>query len=442
MIGKYFTIKNTKMRIKEIEIKGLFDMFDHSIKLNDKEHLTIIYGINGIGKTMLFKILDSFFNRKFSKLVNYPFKQLKIYYDNGIYFNIKNNKSSFIIEYYHDELNEKYDIDQYKTIDEKFKREISRHLSVERIGEDEYLVPSTNKILSTEEVINRFSDILPDYTLKKPKQEELKKIISQTNLYFIETQRLIKFESNIFQDISGEYESHKTETVKNYSEELSQLIQSKHSEYAKLSEKLELSLGRRLINRKVQPFSSNTELKEENKKLEEKRSRLKSVGLFEDIKDEQFAIPNEIDDTTRAILSVNIKDMKEKLKIFDEFYDRLNIFLDILNNKRFSYKKISIHPKKGFVFTNDNGKELKVTELSSGEQHEIVLLYELLFKVPENSLVLIDEPEISLHVAWQKEFLDDMAEVVKIRNFDILIATHSPSIIDDNWHLTVELEKN
>ncbi len=441
------------MRIREIKIIGLFEMFDHSIKLNDKEHLTVIYGINGVGKTMLFKILDSLFNLKFIKLVNYPFKQLKISYDNGDYFNIKNNKSSFIIESYNDNLKKKYDIGKYKktNIDERLKGEILKLLPIEKIGEYEYLFKPTNTILSTEDIINRFSDNLPQSIFNKiiriDEEEELRGIIAQTNLYFIQTQRLFQFNTSIENDTNiysnnKKYQSFKIETVKNYSEDLSQLIQSKHSEYAQLSEQLELSLGKRLINKEVQVFANNSELKAENEKLEEKRSKLKRVGLFEDIKNEEFTIPNEIDDTTRVILSVNIKDIQEKLKIFDELYDKLNIFLDILNNKRFSYKKISVHPKKGFVFTNDKGKELKVTELSSGEQHEIVLFYELLFKVPENSLVLIDEPEISLHVAWQKEFLEDMADIVKIRNFDILIATHSPSIIDDNWHLTVELEKN
>ncbi len=380
------------MRIKKIQIIGLFDMFNHTIPLNTHEHLTIIYGINGIGKTMLFKILDSFFNNKFYLLKDYPFRKLKIIYDNEIYFEIENNANSSVIKYYNKTQQEDYILKQ---------------------------------------------------TVQRPNLKDLENLISQTDLYFIETQRLLKLNENIERNIhNSKYKNASIETVKNYSEELSELIKAKHSEYAKLSERLEISLGKRLINEEVQPFSNNAELKYENKKLEEKRNKLKRVGLFEDIKEEQFAINEDINDTTRAILSVNIKDMKEKLKIFDAIYDKLNIFLDILNNKRFSYKKISIHPKKGFVFTNANGKELKVTELSSGEQHEIVLLYELLFKVPENALVLIDEPEISLHVAWQKEFLSDMADIVKIRNFDILIATHSPSIIDDNWHLTVELEKN
>ncbi|MEC4867623.1 MAG: AAA family ATPase, partial [Jaaginema sp. PMC 1078.18] len=102
--------------------------------------------------------------------------------------------------------------------------------------------------------------------------------------------------------------------------------------------------------------------------------------------------------------------------------------------------------EKGFVFSTrynnslTNSKQLLPTELSSGEQHELVLLYELLFKVEPNSLVLIDEPELSLHVGWQVQFLKDLQEIVKLANLDILMATHSPDIIQDRWDLTVELK--
>ncbi|MCK5719976.1 MAG: AAA family ATPase, partial [Thiomargarita sp.] len=53
---------------------------------------------------------------------------------------------------------------------------------------------------------------------------------------------------------------------------------------------------------------------------------------------------------------------------------------------------------------------------------------------------LIDEPEISLHVAWQVEFLGDMKDIINLREFDVIISTHSPQIIDDRWDLTVELK--
>lgn len=444
------------MRIKEINIKGLFGMFDHNISLNLENHITIIYGINGIGKTMFFNILDCFFNAKFSQLVTKPFDELYIYYDNSSFFKLSNNKSKFRIDFFNSNGQEELTCDLSKYKDNKKNlhiiREIKHRLPISKLDSDRYIFHETGEIFTYEEVINRFSDILPSELLEKTVRieniKELKKLITQLKLYFIETQRLIKFNSDYQNRLShskmirSRQLNFKIDTVKNYSEELAQIIQEKHNEYSRRSDELELSLGKRLMKKEVETISDIQKLKEENKKLEKIRNDFKAVGLLENLREEKFIIPDNIDDLTKAVLSVNIQDMKEKLKIFDELYVKLNIFLDILNNKRFSYKQISIHPRKGFVFKNANGKPLKVTELSSGEQHEIVMFYELLFKVPGTSLVLIDEPEISLHIAWQKEFLDDMSEIVKIRNFDILIATHSPSIIDGNWDLTVELKKS
>jgi len=65
--------------------------------------------------------------------------------------------------------------------------------------------------------------------------------------------------------------------------------------------------------------------------------------------------------------------------------------------------------------------------------------YELLFKVAPGSLILIDEPEISLHVVWQEQFLKDVQAVTKMTDTDVLIATHSPDIIDDRRDLMLEL---
>ena len=84
---------------------------------------------------------------------------------------------------------------------------------------------------------------------------------------------------------------------------------------------------------------------------------------------------------------------------------------------------------------------MELNQLSSGEQHEVVLLYELIFNARQNTLVLIDEPELSLHVTWQKEFLTDLIKIISLQNIQVLIATHSPTIINDRWDLVYNLEK-
>ena len=136
-----------------------------------------------------------------------------------------------------------------------------------------------------------------------------------------------------------------------------------------------------------------------------------------------------------------LNDLEQKLSVFDELLEKLELFTNILNERRFTYKSIAIDRERGFYFKTINGKKLDLNELSSGEQHEVVLLYELIFKTKAGILVLIDEPEISLHISWQKEFLDDLLRIIKIQDFQVLIATHSPSIINDRWDLVYNLEK-
>jgi len=109
-------------------------------------------------------------------------------------------------------------------------------------------------------------------------------------------------------------------------------------------------------------------------------------------------------------------------------------------NRKFLHKRIRIDREAGLVAERDDGTPLKLEALSSGEQHELVLHYDLLFRVKPNTLVLIDEPELSLHVAWQKRFLPDLLEIVATAQFDVLIATHSPYIIGDRSDLMIGLD--
>ena len=128
-----------------------------------------------------------------------------------------------------------------------------------------------------------------------------------------------------------------------------------------------------------------------------------------------------------------------KLGVFDSLLEKLELFTNILNKRRFTHKTIQIDRDKGFYFKTKKGKELELTQLSSGEQHEVVLLYELIFNAKQNTLILIDEPEISLHVTWQKEFLNDLLRIIEIQHIQVLTATHSPSIINGRWDLVYKL---
>ena len=163
------------------------------------------------------------------------------------------------------------------------------------------------------------------------------------------------------------------------------------------------------------------------------------AGLLEkEGQEPPFVIPQDIDETKLPVLSVYIQDAEKKLSVFDQLVAKTELFKNSINN-RFQYKHVSIG-KEGFRFVTLEGSPLNPMNLSSGEQHEVVLLYELLFRATENSLILLDEPEISLHIGWQEQFLADLSAITEISGLDALVATHSPQIISDRWDLTVELK--
>ena len=118
---------------------------------------------------------------------------------------------------------------------------------------------------------------------------------------------------------------------------------------------------------------------------------------------------------------------------------RLTMLVELLNG-HFSFKTVFTDAKSGLVILGQDENLIPVSMLSSGEQHQLVLFSKLLFDLPFNSLVLIDEPELSLHVTWQRDFLNDLTRIIELCDFDVLIATHSPQIVSGREDLTVPLK--
>lgn len=81
------------------------------------------------------------------------------------------------------------------------------------------------------------------------------------------------------------------------------------------------------------------------------------------------------------------------------------------------------------IFRNIEGKEFDINGLSSGEKQLFLRALSLKFLNVNNSIILIDEPEISLHPRWQRKIVNVYENIGE--NNQIIIATHSPHIIGD-----------
>lgn len=79
------------------------------------------------------------------------------------------------------------------------------------------------------------------------------------------------------------------------------------------------------------------------------------------------------------------------------------------------------------VFSNSSGKEFDINGLSSGEKQLFARALTLKMVRANNSIILIDEPEISLHPKWQQKIARVYEKIGK--NNQVIIATHSPHIL-------------
>lgn len=79
------------------------------------------------------------------------------------------------------------------------------------------------------------------------------------------------------------------------------------------------------------------------------------------------------------------------------------------------------------IFTDSSGKKFGINELSSGEKQLFLRTLAIKMLEPENSIIMIDEPELSLHPKWQQKIVDVYRKIG--RNNQIILATHSPHIL-------------
>lgn len=399
------------MRVTEISVKGLFGVFDHVIPLNLEDRITIIHGPNGVGKTVLLKMIDAFFRKQYAKLQDVTFKEFSIFFDDESALQVTKQARGLL-----------------QVLIECNTKEQEEH-SIES-GE----VAATRK--------DRFEFLPPPLWKAEPAWLAERQNAISTQL--IDTQRLFFFSPTELNGTASSSDAPTSPpkehllTVEKYSQELSEKILSTLAESAEVSQSLERTFPNRLVQKSFSPLSE-TELRSQLKQLEQEQTRLASIGVLTNGHGLEFQSTLPIDEQNINALSIYVQDAHQKLRVFDNLADRLNLLKRIVEQK-FLYKKLSISKEDGLVFTTTDGQIIPLSGLSSGEQHELVLLHDLLFNTKAGSLILIDEPEISLHLAWQKQFLSDLQQIAELSSFDVILATHSPQIIHDRWDLTVGLK--
>lgn len=440
------------MRVKGVAVKGLFGIFDHDIPLQSAERVTIIHGPNGFGKTVVLRMIAALIEGKMDVFEHIPFREFAITLDDD---------SSRIIRRVADQ-------------DTKSKAPVRLELLRRHIGGTEQVVPPPpqpeipqqllravdinvpapyrlagavwtdgNRVFSLQEILQMFPEA--EQALPRKFRPGLPfDICRELQVFFVETNRLVSEvptrRPNRYAQYLDQERQEPTPRVKHYSDDIVQRIRQVLADYARRSQDRDRTFPERLVRFLREPHTRlpEHEVLAKMADFEQKRRRLNTLGLL----DREPGLHDLTADDVRRVqeaLTIYVSDVEEKLSIFDDIARRIGALIDILNS-RFKYKHLTVNRELGFRVFSNQGQPIDLQDLSSGEQHEVVLLYELLFRGPDAGLVLVDEPEISLHVAWQSRFLSDLITILQPTDSYAIVATHSPVIIGTRSDLTVELK--
>ena len=361
------------MILKSIKIEGLFQKFDYNIQLDKQQGLTILYGLNGIGKTTILNILASFSKFSFLEIFKIPFKTITFAFgpfkgEDSLELNVFFTKK--------DEMRIDFNI---KFNDFFFKQSFSSVEEIENV--------CTTLQYKYRSLIRKQPELTFKIDMNNPSDEDLIALISgfilKYNCLYIESLR-----NNLYDfDILEEY---------------------------------------------------YTDKKNKQKGIEKVKNHLKERYEIADPFDIEVKILNDL---MKFYYNRKLELISQDLSELSDDNKDVHLFLNVIN-KYFDFKKLDVENGIGIIITLDDEMKsiIPFTSLSSGEMNLLIIFFIIIFVAKEDSLVLIDEPEISLNINWHYDFMDTLREIGEKKDLYYLIATHSPQIVNDYTHNCIDAE--
>jgi ABC-type transport system involved in cytochrome c biogenesis ATPase subunit len=428
-------------QLVEYEITGLFGSKNVNFTL-DKEEPTLLTGANGAGKSTVLRTIDAISTTRWSELFSIPFDSIILNFESGVTLSVNRRNESFEIAITN-EAPWKVSTDSIWLWADSNRRRLGNlnygGSQLENVDVSLLYPELVQSILAgigdtkVGAAIDKISNA-PDW---------IESIPARFPVLFVTDQRLLieppRKRANSSTALPGAISTRSAaeEAASNVAKEIA-LAQAS---YARESQSLDQNFPQRAIKAiNKEKKVSEQELREQLQALEERRKLLRRVALLSEDNEVEFDNLTFTAPHTRAVIDTYVQDTMKKLAVLEPLRRRLALFSDFVN-QHYTPKSITFDPENGFTILSKNGPEsLAPARLSSGEQQILVLAHHVLFRASPGTLVLIDEPELSLHVGWQATLVDDLSAMGRERGLAFLLATHSPSLIAGRHDLRRSLD--
>jgi len=318
------------MAIASVKVIGLFGYFDHEIPLKMKDRITIIHGANGVGKTTILRLLHNLFAIKLSAIRRVPFSKIIVSFSPKgtltVFRDSTDEKELPHLRLIYRSGKEKVECSVEEITEKNLRRRIPIGVienlidPLERVGPAEWLDQSTGDVLTLEEILFKYGDFFPEdlrlFTTAIP--EKLQRVLNETNVYLIETQRLfIKSPQEAYKARHRRVESRERMTVEEYSDDLVNNVQSRLRESGTLSASLDRDFPRRLLETPLPTEATEETIRTLYAEQSRYRDRLMRAGLMK--LEQQVPLPKEeLEEIERKVLWIYLTDVQKKLELFDD----------------------------------------------------------------------------------------------------------------------------
>lgn len=434
--------------LKIIDIKGLFGSFNYHIEFpQDKDYL-ILTSPNGYGKTTILNIISAIQKTDLFYFLTIPFEQISLCYSSNVYIIIKSSYASVNKNLPNDELSVNDESLADDAIGQDHENEITKSgelsFSIHTLIGDASFELNNSIIRKAIRRIGFYRRlVLQDFDihsksyldfLREHQQTLFSSIAKDTDAkFFIFLEMLQSVTAIDSQRLFVKSDDKKWKyRIEDVSSELKRILEDNQKKYLITSQQKDALFINNVLNAK----QSITEVKynEIKEHLQKKIYNLKEHALITDIEIPDFSAKHA------AMLGCYILDLKDKLEVFNDILQKINLFMALVKEKHFTRKRIEVSLDGGLrVRSVSDDSFIDLRNLSSGEQNELILLYDLIFGLGNDCMLLIDEPEISLHVSWQLRFMNELKSIARLKNIKVIVATHSPQIINDDWNNCFDL---
>ena len=406
--------------LKSFSIKGLYGLFSYSIDI--RKGVSIITGPNGFGKTTILRCINAIYDCEFWRFYFIKFNEICAVFDDGkkvqlkrevvrkeVLFGEPMEETSVKVFYFAGEIEEVFDITIQYLI--RLVRYQTRRDS-----------------FNIEDFLNGSYLLSEDENLQKA-MPSLLTFLHEKKCTLVEAQRLVygRMDSRGNQ-IGIAY------TIDDVNEQIKRTYLRAHNDFSKKAQTIDGSF----ITRLSKLIDNKEQLKGDisASELQQQIEKYRKYHLIEKM-NVDVQLPQSYD----MVRNLYLNDIKLKLNALSRYYEILSTFDEFVTGQGLSYKRIELN-ENGIVVKSDMGDIIPLNRLSSGEQNLMILAFHLVFKPSKGDILLVDEPENSLHMSWLENLLDEYLRIAKITETQVIIATHSPTFIGNKWKMTFDLFEN